>query len=266
MQFIQRLFHNQQMDTFSDPFSLIRKRILVTGASSGIGRQTAIACAEMGAQLIITGRNAERLADTLQTLPGSGHQSITADLTCAEDLLTLVAQTDSLHGVVHAAGISKLVPLRMLKQAHLDEMFAHNTYAPMLLTKELLAKRKLQTGSSIVFVSAVASHVGPLASSAYSASKGALLGAMRSLGLEVIKQGIRVNCIAPGYVRTPMLDGLTTGGLNTDDYAGLAPLGMGKPSDVAHAAIYYLADASRWVTRNYFIVDGGLTVPMDIYA
>lgn len=254
------------MDTITDPFSLAGKRILVTGASSGIGRQTAISCAEMGAQLVITGRNAERLAATHQTLAGSGHLAVAADLTNPEDLSSLVAQAGPIHGVVHAAGISKLVPLRMLKQAHLDEMFAHNTYAPILLTKELLAKRKIQAGGSIVFISAVASHVGPLASSAYSASKGALLGAMRSLALEVVKQGIRVNCIAPGYVRTPMLDGLATGGLNTDDYAKLAPLGMGEPEDVAYAAVFYLADASRWVTRNYFIVDGGLTVPMDIYA
>lgn len=254
------------MDANTDAFSLAGKRILVTGASSGIGRQTAIACADMGAQLLITGRNAERLAETLATLHGEGHQSFATDLTRAEDLAALATHAAPLHGVVHAAGISKLVPLRMLKQAHLEEMFAHNTFAPLLLTKELLAKRKIQAGGSIVFISAVASHVGPLASSAYSSSKGALLGAMRSLGLEVIKQGIRVNCIAPGYVRTPMLDGLATGGLNTDDYASLAPLGMGEPQDVAHAVIYYLADASRWVTRNYFIVDGGLTVPMDIYA
>ena len=208
----------------------------------------------------------ERLTATRAALAGDGHLSVAADLTHAEDLSALVSQAGQINGVVHAAGISKLVPLRMLKQSHLDEMFAHNTYAPMLLTKELLAKRNIQPGGSIVFVSAVASHVGPLASSAYSASKGALLGAMRSLALEVVKQRIRVNCIAPGYVRTPMLDGLAHGGLNTDDYAKLAPLGIGEPEDVAHAAIFYLADASRWVTRNYFIVDGGLTVPMDIYA
>lgn len=254
------------MDNTTDPFSLAGKRILVTGASSGIGRQTAISCAEMGAQLVVTGRNPERLQATLHMLPGDGHVAVPADLTQPEDLSALADGTEPLHGVVHAAGISRLVPLRMLKQAHLEEMFAHNTFAPMLLTKELLAKRKIQAGGSIVFISAVASHVGPLASSAYSASKGALLGAMRSLALEVVKQGIRVNCIAPGYVRTPMLDGLASSGLNTDDYARLAPLGIGEPEDVAHAAIFYLADASRWVTRNYFIVDGGLTVPMDIYA
>lgn len=254
------------MDASTDAFSLAGKRILITGASSGIGRQTAIACADMGAQVLITGRNAERLADTLASLTGQGHQSFAADLTRAEDLVALVASTEPLHGVVHAAGISKLVPLRMLKQTHLDEMFTHNTYAPLLLTKELLAKRKVQAGGSIVFISAVASHIGPLASTAYSASKGALLGAMRSLALEVAKQGIRANCIAPGYVRTPMLDGLASGGVDTEEYARLAPLGMGEPQDVALAAVFYLADASRWITRNYFIIDGGLTVPMDVFA
>ena len=253
-------------DEFKDPVSLAGKRILVTGASSGIGRQTAIACAEMGAQMVITGRNAERLSHTLQVLAGAGHQSVTADLTVEEERAALAKNAGALHGVVHAAGISKLVPLRMLKQAHLDEMFHHNTYAPLLLTKELLAKRSLQAGGSIVFISAVASHIGPLASSAYSASKGALLGAMRSLGLEVAKQGIRANCIAPGYVRTPMLDGLASGGVDTEEYANLAPLGMGEPQDVALAAVFYLSDASRWMTRNYFVIDGGLTVPMDVFA
>lgn len=254
------------MDTTTDPFSLAGKRILVTGASSGIGRQTAISCAEMGAQLVITGRSAERLTATHQALAGRGHLAVTADLTSQDDLGTLVAEVGPINGVVHAAGISKLVPLRMIKQAHLDEIFAHNTFAPILLTKELLAKRKMQAGGSIVFVSAVASHIGPLASSAYSASKGALLGAMRSLALEVAKQGIRANCIAPGYVRTPMLDSLASGGVDTAGYADLAPLGMGEAEDVAHAAVFYLADASRWITRNYFIVDGGLTVPMDVFA
>lgn len=254
------------MDASTDAFSLVGKRILVTGASSGIGRQTAISCADMGAQLVITGRNAERLAATYQALQGSGHLAVAADLTQPEDLSNLVAQAGPLNGVVHAAGISKLVPLRMLKQTHLDEMFAHNAYGPLLLTKELLAKRKLQPDGSIVFISAVASHIGPLASSAYSASKGALLGAMRSLGLEVAKQGIRANCIAPGYVRTPMLNGLVSGGVDVEAFANLAPLGMGEPQDVAYAAVFYLSDASRWITRNYFIVDGGLTVPMDVFA
>ena len=162
--------------------------------------------------------------------------------------------------------MSKLAPFRMIGRAHLDETFASNTYAPMLLTRGLLAKKQIAPGGSLLFIASVASHIGPLASGAYAASKSALLGMVRSLGMEVVKQGIRANCIAPGYVRTPLLDGLQGSGGNMDSLFELTPLGMGEPEDVAYAAVFYLSDASRWITRNYFILDGGLTTPMDIYA
>jgi len=249
-----------------DPFSLAGKRILVTGASSGIGRQIALSCAQMGAQLVISGRNAERLATTLAELEGDGHAQIAANLDKQEDIDRLVAEAGLVNGLVHAAGISKLAPFRLISRAQLDETFSSNVYAPMLLTKGLLAKKRIAPNGSILFVSAVASHVGPLASAVYSASKAALLGAMRTLALEVIKQGIRANCLAPGYVRTPMLEGLNQGGGLIDEHVDLAPLGLGEPEDVAYAAVFYLSDASRWITRNYFIVDGGVTVQMDVYA
>ena len=252
--------------TAADPFSLAGKRILVTGASSGIGRQIAVTCAQMGAQLVVSGRNTERLAATLAELEGDGHAPIAADLSRQEDIDRLAADAGTVDGLVHAAGISKLAPFRLISRAQLDEQFSSNVYAPMLLTKGLLAKKRIANGGSILFISALASHVGPLATGVYSASKAALLGAMRTLALEVVKQGIRANCIAPGYVRTPMLEGLNQGGGSIGEHAKLTPLGLGEPEDVAHAAVYYLSDASRWVTRNYFIVDGGLTVPMDIYA
>lgn len=250
----------------ADPFSLDGKRILVTGASSGIGRQIAISCAQAGAELVISGRNSERLEATLAALEGDGHKLVLADLDRQEDIDRLVAEAGMLNGLAHAAGMSKLVPLRLINRAHLDEMFSANTFAPMLLTRGLLAKKRLAAGSSIVFIASVASHIGPMASSAYAASKSALLGMVRSLGQEVAKQGMRANCIAPGYVRTPLLDGLQGSGGNMENLFDLTPLGMGEPEDVAHAAVFFLADASRWITRNYFIVDGGLTVPMDIYA
>lgn len=250
----------------ADPFSLEGKRILVTGASSGIGRQVAISCAQMGAQLVVSGRNGGRLAATLAELEGEGHAAIEADLSVQEDIDRLAGEAGIVDGAVHAAGISRLAPFRMLSRAQLDETFSSNVYAPMLLTRGLLAKKHIAANGSILFISALASHVGPLATGAYSASKAALLGAMRTLALEVVKQGIRANCIAPGYVRTPMLDSLNRGGGRIDEHAKLAPLGLGEPEDVAYAAVFYLSDASRWITRTYFIVDGGLTVPMDIYA
>jgi NAD(P)-dependent dehydrogenase (short-subunit alcohol dehydrogenase family) len=254
-------------DTTSvDAFSLVGKRILITGASSGIGRQIAIACAQMGAQLVISGRDVSRLGATFLALPDEGHMQIVADLSTQEGIDRLVAEAGVLDGLVHAAGISKLVPLRLINQAHLDEMFATNTFSPMLLTRGLLAKKRITPGGSILFIASIASHIGPMASSAYAASKSALLGMMRSLGLEVAKQGIRTNCIAPGYVRTPLLDGLQGSGGNMDSLFDLTPLGMGEPEDVAYAAVFYLSDASRWITRNYFILDGGFSAPMDIYA
>jgi NAD(P)-dependent dehydrogenase (short-subunit alcohol dehydrogenase family) len=254
------------MTTERDPFSLDGKRILVTGASSGIGRQIAITCAQMGAQIVLTGRDAGRLAATAGVLHGDGHLAIEADLAQAAGLDQVVHAAGTVDGVVHAAGISRLVPFRLMSRQHIDETFDTNTFAPMLLTKGLLAKKRVAPGGSILFISALSSHSGALATTAYAASKSALLGAMRSLALEVAKQGIRVNCLAPGYVRTPMLEGLGQGGGNMDELFALTPLGMGEPEDVAYAAVFYLADASRWVTRNYFIVDGGLSTPMDIYA
>lgn len=215
--------------------------------------------------MAISGRDRARLASTLEALAGEGHVTIAADLDRQEDIDHLVAHVGVLDGMAHAAGISRLVPLRLVNRAHLDDMFSSNTFAPMLLTRGLLAKRIAAQGS-LVFVASVASHIGPMASSAYAASKSALLGMVRSLAQEVAKNGIRANCIAPGYVRTPLLDGLQGSGGNMEGLFELTPLGMGEPEDVAYAVAFLLADASRWITRNYFVVDGGLTVPMDIYA
>ena len=248
------------------PFTLTGKRILVTGASSGIGRQVAISCSQMGAQLVISGRNAQRLQATFVELDGENHLQIVADLTRQQDIDLALNECGTVNGVVHAAGISKLVPFRLISQQHIDEMFSSNTFAPMLLTKGLLAKKRIAANGSILFVASIGSHVGPMATAAYAASKAALLGAMRSLGREVAKQGIRANCIAPGYIRTPMLDELGQSGGNMADLLNLAPLGLGEPEDVAYAAVFYMSDASRWVTRNYFVLDGGLTVPTDIFA
>lgn len=254
------------MNAAEDPFSLQGKRILVTGASSGIGKQIALTCAQLGAQLVITGRDEDRLRMTEMQLQGSGHLAVVADLTQANQLAALVNQAGVINGVAHAAGISRLVPFRLIGKPHLDDIFENNTFAPLLLTKALLSNKQIIAGGSILFIAALASHSGALATSAYAASKSALLGAMRSLALEVAKQGIRANCIAPGYVRTPMLDDLGRAGGQMDQLFALTPLGMGEPEDIAHASAFFLADASRWVTRNYFIVDGGLSIPMDIYA
>jgi len=254
------------MNAVQDPFSLAGKRVLVTGASSGIGRQVAITCSQMGAEVVISGRNLERLQATAASLQGTGHSAIPADISQQESIDLLAEQAGVLDGVVHAAGISRLVPFRLINKNHLTDIFDSNTFAPLLLTKALLAKRRIARHGSILFVSALASHSGAIATGAYAASKSALLGAMRTLAIETANQGIRANCIAPGYVRTPMLDGLAKGGANMDELIARTPLGIGEPEDVAYAAVFYLSDASRHISRHYAFVDGGLSIPLDIHA
>jgi NAD(P)-dependent dehydrogenase (short-subunit alcohol dehydrogenase family) len=218
----------------------------------------------MGAQVTVTGRDAKRLALTLADLEGSGHTLVDADMRHGEGIARVVDACDELDGVVHAAGIVKLVPLRLISERHIEELFAINVNAPMLLTRSLVSKRRIAVGGSVVFISAIASHVGPVATSVYSATKAALLGAMRSMALELSKQKIRANCIAPGYVRSPMLNHLEFTSAEIKTRYDHAPLGLGEPEDVANATVFFLSDASRWITRNYFMLDGGMTAQVTI--
>ena len=244
----------------ADPFSLLGKRILVTGASSGIGRQTAISCAAMGAAVVITGRNETRLRATFDQLDGCGHALVVADLQSDPDRNRLAEVTERADGIVHCAGISAIVPFRLISENHLDHVFDVNFRAPILLTQRMISKRRVSQGGSIVFIASSAAHIGTLATSMYAASKAALIPAARALALEVgAKQGIRVNCISPGYTRTPMLDGLNNSGPSIEENYALAPLGLGEPEDVANAAVFFLSDASRWITRTTLQLDGGLT-------
>lgn len=243
-----------------DPFSLAGKRILVTGASSGIGRQVAISCASMQAEVVISGRDEPRLQETLAQLDGGGHAAVTADLTAAVDRARLADAADKVHGIAHCAGISAIVPFRMISEKHLDELLDVNFRSPVLLTQRMVAKKQVVAGGSIVFISSSAVHIGTPVTSMYAASKAALIPAARSLATEIgARQQIRVNCITPGYTRTPMLDRLNDGATSIEANYDLAPLGIGEPVDVANAVVFFLSDASRWVTRTTFQVDGGLT-------
>jgi len=247
-----------------NPFSLAGRRVLVTGASSGIGRQIAISSANMGATVIVTGRDVQRLEETRAQLIGVDHHVIAADLLQADDISRLAAEVGEIHGLVHSAGIAKLVPFHMISPKHFDEVIGVNLRAPLLLTRALLAKKAVQPGGSIVFVGAVASEVGPVATAVYSASKAALLGAARSLALEVAKHKIRANVVAPGYVRTPLIDDLGRTGASIDELLDITPLGLGEPEDVANAVVFLLSEASRWMTRALLIADGGLTTRLSV--
>lgn len=250
--------------TAFNPFSLAGKRILVTGASSGIGRAVAIACAGMGAQVIATGRDEERLGQTLEALGqmvSLDHHGVCADLTLEADRERLVAELGGpIHGVVHSAGISRLCPVRMMGEEHLREVQQINVEAPVLLTRHLLKGNRIEADGAVVFIASIAAHIGVAGVGAYSASKASLLAMARCLAMEVVKRRIRVNCLSPALVETPLLDATAQVLGSLEQQRSLYPLGFGKPEDVANATVFLLSGASRWVTGTTLVMDGGLTI------
>jgi len=238
------------------PFNLTSKLILVTGSSSGIGRAVALACAEAGAHVVLHGRDPDRLQAVWQALPGTGHQVLQGDLQDQDQVMALGDHCPNLHGVVHCAGIDGVAPMRLVQSAMLQRVFQVNYMAPVTLTQRLLIKKKIQPGGSIVFMSSIAAHTGRAGVGPYSGSKAALLGTMRPLALEVAKHGIRVNALCPGIVRTPIFSGQEQ--WLTEEVEKSYPLGLGEPEDVAHAAVFFLADASRKITGASFSIAGGV--------
>lgn len=247
------------MDVVFNPFSLSGKRILVTGASSGLGRQIAISFSKMGAAVIITARRESQLAETLAAMDRGEHSVIAADMTHAAQRIALADGAGSLNGVVHCAGTSVLAPIRMASEKHLRELYTLNYEAPILLTQRLLYRKAVQNNGSILFIASIAAHIGVPGVGVYSGTKAALFATARCLAMEVIKQKIRVNCLSPSLVETPLLD-LMGQSVSLEEKSRDHPLGLGKPEDVANAAIYFVSDASRWITGTTLVMDGGLTI------
>ena len=241
----------------NNPFSLSGKTILVTGASAGIGRGIAMACAGMGAQVILTARNTARLQEALSALEGEGHIYIAADLTDATQRTALVEQLPTLHGVVHCAGVGSRVPCKMLTQEDLDYVMKPNAEAPMLLQAELLSEKKVQKGASVVFIASAAAAMPSAGNAAYSASKAAIIAYAKCLAQELAPRQIRVNSISPTMVWTDLaLVGATTEQLTEAEK--LYPLKRyGQPQDIAHLVIYMLSDASQWMTGSDVQITGG---------
>lgn len=251
---------------FINPFSLKDRRILITGASSGLGYATAISCAHMGAEVVALGRHSERLQQTLSDLNQISelpHSLHVADLTDAESRKQLVANLGRpIDGVVHCAGISRLSPVRMMTEHHMREVQAVNVEAPMLLTQEILKRNLVSPEGSIVFLASIAAHIGVPGVAMYSGTKAALLAMSRCLAMEVVKRKIRVNCLSPALVETPIFDAMIelSGDASMEQQRNNYPLGFGKPEDVANAVIFLLSNASRWITGTTIVMDGGLTI------
>jgi len=244
----------------SNPFDLTAKSILVTGASSGIGKQSAITLSQQGAMLTITGRNEENLNQTF-ALSGSGHQKIVADLTNEAELAALIADAPAFDGIVLAAGIVKVLPFRFINKAEMKSLYETNYEAPILLTQGLLKAKKINKKASILFISSISGvKVGLVANSMYSGTKAALSGITKTLALEMAPQQIRVNTLAPGMVSTEMVTGgvseaVSKEALSEDEK--LYPLGYGNPEDIASTVSFLMSDAARWITGTDIIIDGG---------
>jgi NAD(P)-dependent dehydrogenase (short-subunit alcohol dehydrogenase family) len=241
-----------------NPFSLEGKTVLVTGASSGIGQATAIECSKMGAKVVITGRNEERLNETFSQLEGEGHLMVVADLNTQKDIDMLVEACPVLDGLVNNAGRGKSKPVNFLKLEDLQDVYQTNLFGVALLTKGLLKKKKLGKGSSIVFTSSISSYVTAAGLSIYASSKAAVCGYMRTCAIELGAKGIRSNAVLPGMVETKLINSGTYTDEDKQKDLNLYPLGRyGRPTDVAHGIIYLLSDASVWVTGLELVIDGG---------
>lgn len=243
-----------------NPFSLSNKTILITGASSGIGAATAIECSKMGASVIITGRNEGRLNDVFNRLDTSfaqSHQLFIADLSNHDDVCHLVDLTNKIDGLVNNAGISKIKPVAFLKQEDFDTVFQSNIFSHACLIQQLLKKKKLQKGASIVFLSSVSAFFNAPGRSLYASSKAALTSFMRSCAVELADKSIRSNAIHPGIVETKMILENLTEEERQKDMENYPLKRHGKPEEIAWAIIYLLSDASGWVTGTSLTIDGG---------
>ena len=244
-----------------NPFTLIGKTVLITGASSGIGRATAIECAKMGATCVLCGRNEQRLQETLQALEGANHIVIAADLLTDEGIQAIVNQTPKLDGVVCNAGINVMSPIYFLKTEEMNTVFQTNVLAPMNLMNALLRKKNIKNQASLVFLSSIDALNPDAGSSAYAASKAALTSFMRSCAKELAPRKIRSNAVQPGLVETGMMH---NGFVSEEDLEKNKEHYLlkrfAKPEEIAWSIIYLLSDASSFMTGSIVSIDGGTTI------
>lgn len=249
-----------------NPMDMKGALVLVTGASSGIGRETAILLSQLNARVALTGRNRERLAETLDRLEGTGHLAEPFDLDDTEAIPKwvrgIVDRAGPLGGMAHCAGSLLLLPVQFLSTAKVEALMRTNLTSAILLVKAFRARGCAARGSGVVLVSSMGALTGDTGLSAYTASKGALIGFARTAARELVADGLRVNCVAPGMVRTEMIGrlGREMGEEHLAEMERRYPLGFGEPRDVAHAIAFLLAETGRWITGSTLELDGGYTL------
>jgi NAD(P)-dependent dehydrogenase (short-subunit alcohol dehydrogenase family) len=244
-------------------FRLQEKTILITGASSGIGKATALLCASLGAKCILSGRDDNRLNTVLNALTGENHVSIRADISDQADIKKLCEDSPNLDGIIHCAGIIQLLPLRAISLGAFERMINVNLYAPFFITQALLKKKKINESSAITFISSISGPIiGSKGNLMYSASKSAVNGMIRVLALELAEKKIRVNGVSAGMVKTEMWINdnmqVSTEQLSKDEEK--YPLGYGEAEDVANIAAFLVSDAAKWITGSTIIADGGFSI------
>ena len=241
-----------------NPFSLESKTILVTGASSGIGRGIAITCSKMGASVIINGRNIFKLQETFSLMEGDRNTIVAGDLTDRDSLMEIVSKLPKLDGIVHCAGVGQRMPCKDLTDNDICQVMDVNFKAPVLLQAELLRQKKINKGASIVFIASIASWSPSMGNSLYSASKGAIISYANCLSLELAPRKIRVNCISPAMVWTDLIQNEAVDEEQLKEDEKRYPLKRyGQPEDIANLAVYMLSDASTWMTGSNVKISGG---------
>jgi NAD(P)-dependent dehydrogenase (short-subunit alcohol dehydrogenase family) len=242
---------------------LSNKHIVITGASSGIGREVALLVNKLGAKVSLIGRKKDLLESLIQDLQGVENQFYEFDVTNFNDIDNLVSKIVATNGLidgfVHSAGIEMTRPLKMLKIEHYREVFDINTISALEITKSITKNTNISINASIIYISSIVGILGQPGKTAYSASKGALIAAAKCLALELAPKGIRVNTILPALVETDMSSKILASLSEEGKYNILKmhPLGFGRPIDIANSAAFLLSSAARWITGSEFLIDGG---------